>query len=596
MPNVLSAPREVRRARLIGGTGAALALLLVAPLRAEPLPEGPPDSRINLRIEPKAEGAPEPKRELRADPKPETRPEKADAKPDTKADPKLERPTAGTVAVPIEPPPAKKASRELPPVVYARVSEDPLPTFTAQTFVDTMSAAERYQVYAEAGGWKTLPADFAPKPGDSHPSIPSLRHHLTLTGDLPADAPPSDRYDPPLVAAVKAFQARHGLPDAGIFGRLTLNALNVPADVRQRQLRASAQRLLGSHFGFGERYVTVNIPSATVEAVENGVVTRRYVAVVGSPDKQTPAVETRITDVNLNPTWTVPVSVIRNEIIPTMRKNPGYLAKNRIRILGPGGVEVDPTTVDWNTQKAVNYTLRQDSGLDNSLGQIRIDMPNRHAIYMHDTPSKSLFAGSVRFHSHGCVRVGQVKEFAAWLLQGTEGPNGAGSTWGPIEIETAIAGGERRDVKLVKPTPVAFVYLTGYATSDGRVHFRDDIYGLDTPPAPAAATPAPDVTTTGAITPRAATVAAPLPRQPATAEPGRPVPPSAQGASPKPLAAKPVSDKPAPARLTPAPAAPPAAMAPPAAPKPQVRRSAPPERAPGGEPPLLPPGLVGGRG
>ncbi|MCJ2031012.1 L,D-transpeptidase family protein [Methylobacterium sp. J-043] len=592
MPNVIPTPRRPRRARLIGGTGAALALLLAAPLRAEPVPEPQPDSRINLRIEPKAEAAPEPKRELRADPKPEPRADKAevkvapkaDPKPDVKTAPKLERPTADTVAVPAETSPAKKASRELLPVVYARVSEDPLPSYTAQTFVDTMRAAERYQVYAEAGGWKTLPADFAPKPGDSHAAIPSLRHHLTLTGDLPADAPPSDRFDPPLVAAVKSFQARHGLPDAGIFGRLTLNALNVPADVRQRQLRASAQRLLGSGFGFGERYVTVNIPSATVEAVENGVVTRRYVAVVGSPDKQTPAVETRITDVNLNPTWTVPVSVIKNEIIPTMRKNPGYLAKNRIRILGPGGVEVDPTAIDWNTQKATNYTLRQDSGLDNSLGQVRIDMPNRHAIYMHDTPSKSLFAGSVRFHSHGCVRVGQVKEFAAWLLQGTEGPNGPSSAWGPIEIETAIAVGERRDVKLVKPTPVAFVYMTGYATSDGRVHFRDDIYGLDTPPAPAAATsPVPDVTTTGAITPRAA----PTPR------------PAAAGAAPRPLPtaqaapSKPASAKPAPVG---SPSSPAPATALPASPKPQARKTVPPARGPESEPVPMPPGLVGGRG
>ena len=580
MPNVSLAPRGPRRARLLGGTGAALAVLLAGPLRAEPAPEPQPDSRINLRIEPrvepKAEGAPEPKRELRADPKPEPRPERAEAKPDPKSEPKVERPTAGTVAVPTEPSPAKKVSRELPPVVYARVSEDPLPTYTAQTFVDTMRAADRYQVYAEAGGWKALPADFAPKPGDSHPAIPSLRHHLTLTGDLPADAPPSDRYDPPLVAAVKAFQARHGLPDAGILGRLTLNALNVPADVRQRQLRASAQRLMGSNFGFGERYVTVNIPSATVEAVESGAVARRYVAVVGSTDKQTPAVETRITDVNLNPTWTVPVSVIKNEIIPTMRKNPGYLAKNRIRILGPGGVEVDPNTIDWTTQKAVNYTLRQDSGLDNSLGQVRIDMPNRHAIYMHDTPSKSLFAGSVRFHSHGCVRVGQVKEFAAWLLQGTEGPNGAGSTWGPIEIETAIAGGDRRDVKLVKPTPVAFVYLTGYATSDGRVHFRDDIYGLDTPPAPAAATPpAPDVTTTGAIVPRSAPAARPT------------------GPARAPAASTP---KPAPVRAAPAPDAPQPPGAAPVGPKPQARKAGLSVRTPEGEPVPLPPGLVGGRG
>ncbi|MCJ2088746.1 L,D-transpeptidase family protein [Methylobacterium sp. E-005] len=381
-----------------------------------------------------------------------------------------------------------KLPREAAPLVYAKVSTDPSPTLTARTFLDTLRAAERYAAFAEAGGWERLPEDLARlKPGERSPAIPALRHHLTLTGDLPADAPPSDRLDPPLVAAVSAFQARHGLPDSGILGRLTLNALNVPATVRQKQLSASAARLMGSKFPFGERYIVVNIPSAAVEAVENGTVVRRYVAVVGSPDKATPPVETRITDINFNPTWTVPASVVKNEIIPQMRKNPGYLAKNHIRILGQTG-EVDPTKIDWAGQKAVAYTLRQDSGFDNSLGQVRIDMPNRFAVYMHDTPAKSLFAASVRFHSHGCVRVGQVKELVGWLLQGTDGPNGPGSTWGPIEIETGIADGERRDIKLPKPVPVTFVYLTGYATPDGKAHFRDDIYKLDTPAAEPAAT------------------------------------------------------------------------------------------------------------
>jgi L,D-transpeptidase YcbB len=378
--------------------------------------------------------------------------------------------------------------REQPPLVYAKVSADPSPTLTPRTFLDTLQAAERYAAFAEAGGWERLPEDLARlKPGERSPAIPALRHHLTLTGDLPADAPPNDRLDPPLVAAIAAFQGRHGLPDSGILGRLTINALNVPAAVRQRQLAASAARLMGSKFPFGERYVVVNIPSAVVEAVVNGAVARRYVAVVGSPDKATPAVETRITDINFNPTWTVPASVVKNEIIPQMRKNPGYLARNHIRILGPAG-EVDPTRIDWAGEKAVNYTLRQDSGFDNSLGQVRIDMPNRFAVYMHDTPAKSLFAASVRFHSHGCVRVGQVKELVGWLLQGTDGPNGPGTSWGPIEIETGIADGERRDIKLTKPVPVTFVYLTGYATPDGRAHFRDDIYNLDSPGAEPAAT------------------------------------------------------------------------------------------------------------
>ena len=412
-------------------------------------------------------------------------------------------PAAGeAAAASAKPTESPRKTREPAPLVYAKVSADPVPTLNPRTFLDTLRAAERYAAFSEAGGWERTPEGLGSlKPGERSPAIPALRHHLTLTGDLPADAAPSDRLDAPLVAAITAFQARHGLPDGGVLGRLTIDALNVPAQIRQRQLAASAARLMGSKFPLAERYVVVNIPSATVEAVENGTVARRYVAVVGSPDKATPTVETRITDINFNPTWTVPVSVVRNEIIPQMRRNPGYLAKNHIRMLGPGGVEVDPTKVDWASERAVNYTLRQDSGFDNALGQVRIDMPNRHAIYMHDTPAKSLFARTVRFHSHGCVRVGQVKDFVGWLLQGTEGPNGAGSAWGAMEVETGIADGARRDIKLVRPVPVAFVYLTGYAGPDGRAHFRDDIYGLDSPTS-APATVAPrraDPPTTGSI-------------------------------------------------------------------------------------------------
>ncbi|MCJ2050577.1 murein L,D-transpeptidase [Methylobacterium sp. J-070] len=535
-------PRRRTRPRVAFGASLSLLALLGAPMaaRAEgaPVPAGGPNPAPAAPVAasvaappavvpdaPVATGqevkAPETKR-------PEARPAEprsADgATPDAK-------PAQGG------PQEAARKPREPAPLVYAKVSADPSPTLTPHTFLDTLRAAERYAAFAEAGGWERLPEDLARlKPGERSPAIPALRHHLTLTGDLPADAPPSDRLDPPLVAAVSAFQARHGLPDSGILGRLTINALNVPAEIRQRQLAASAARLMGSKFPFGTRYVVVNIPSAAVEAVENGAVARRYVAVVGSPDKATPTVETRITDINFNPTWTVPASVVKNEIIPQMRRNPGYLARNHIRILGPTG-EVDPTRVDWAGDKAVNFMLRQDSGFDNSLGQVRIDMPNRFAVYMHDTPAKSLFAASVRFHSHGCVRVGQVKELVGWLLQGTDGPNGPGTTWGPIEIETGIADGERRDIKLVKPVPVAFVYLTGYATPDGKAHFRDDVYKLDVPASEPAAT--------GAIPPAASMPDPPAPK-PATPKPAAAVVKPAAGPAAAKAMARTAAAKPAP--------------------------------------------------
>ena len=195
----------------------------------------------------------------------------------------------------------------------------------------------------------------------------------------------------------------------------------------------------------------VNIPSAAVEAVENGAVARRYVAVVGDPEHPSPTVEARIGAINFNPTWTVPTSIIRKEIIPKMRKDPAYLAKSRIRMLDAAGQEVDPAAIDWSGNAAVNYTLRQDPGAANALGLVRIAMPNRHSVYMHDTPSKRFFARDLRFLSHGCVRVSGVLDLVTWLLA----PQG----WTREAVDAAIATTERKDVRLPKPVPVAWVYL-----------------------------------------------------------------------------------------------------------------------------------------
>jgi murein L,D-transpeptidase YcbB/YkuD len=379
------------------------------------------------------------------------------------------RPKAAT------PSPGKPVEKAAPVV---SISQDSRPTLDASTFINTMRAAWTYKRIAETGGWPSLPAGMVLKAGDKGPLVETLRQRLASEGDLSADLNTGTDFDPELTKAVKRFQARHGLPESGAVRARTLEALNVPALTRHRQLTASAQRLAGSTFSFGERYVVVNIPSAAVEAVERGQVARRFVAIAGKVDRPSPVVETRVTAVNLNPTWTVPVSLIKKDIIPHVRKEPGYLERMKIRILDAKGQEVDPRTLDWSTQNAVNYTLRQDPGAINSLGQIRIDMPNKHAVYMHDTPKKQLFAQDARFHSSGCVRVADVVDFAEWLLRGTNGPAGA---WTRDGLDTAIASAARQDIRLEKPVPVAWVYLTGYSTADGAVHFRDDIYGLDTP-------------------------------------------------------------------------------------------------------------------
>ena len=355
-----------------------------------------------------------------------------------------------------------------------------------------MQAADRYRALAEAGGWKSVPNEIVrAKPGERGAAVAALRQRLATETDLAEADRSGVGYDEPLAAALRRFQARHGLEETGLVGPRTLFHLNVTAATRLRQLQASAARLLGSKFPFGERYVAVNIPSATVEAVDHWSVARRYVAVVGKRERASPQVETRVTSVNFNPTWTVPVSLIKKDIIPHVRKDPLYLAKMKIRLFDAAGTEVDPGTIDWSTDRPASYTMRQDSGEKNSLGEVRLDMPNRHAVYMHDTPSKGLFARTMRAQSSGCVRVAGVKDLVAWLLEGSAGPAGPGSAWGAVEIESAIAGGRRIDARLARPVPVAWVYMTGYASPDGTVHFRDDIYGLDetAPPAPGALDP-----------------------------------------------------------------------------------------------------------
>jgi murein L,D-transpeptidase YcbB/YkuD len=391
-----------------------------------------------------------------------------------------------------------EAGAEKPVPKAVAISQDPRPTLDPNTFINTMRAAGDYLRIAQEGGWPSLPEGTVLKAGDRGPLVALLRQRLSAEGDLAKDSAGGPAFDAELAAAVTRFQARHGLSETGAVRARTLEALNVPAATRQRQLAASARRLMASSFAFGERHVVVNIPSATVEAIEGGQVVRRYVAVVGKADRPSPTVETRITAVNLNPTWTVPVSLIRKDIIPHVRKDAAYLAKMKIRILDAKGQEVDPQSLDWSTESAVNYTLRQDPGAMNSLGQIRIDMPNRHAVYMHDTPTKRLFAQDARFHSSGCVRVSDVAGFAEWLLRGTTGASG--SPWTGPEIDRAIATAARQDVRLAKPVPVAWVYLTGYALQDGTVHFRQDIYGLDAiDPEPSVDPQALDVPATASI-------------------------------------------------------------------------------------------------
>jgi murein L,D-transpeptidase YcbB/YkuD len=298
-----------------------------------------------------------------------------------------------------------------------------------------------------------------------------LRLRLLLSGDLAPDRA-NGPYDDVVTEAVKRFQVRHGLAVTGTVTPRTLTALNVPVQKRIKQLEASLERLSNMNFAFGQRYVVVNIPAAFAEAVENDTVVRRYRVIVGKTEKPSPTLTAEITSVNLNPTWTVPSSIAKTEISAHMRKDPGYLSRMHMDVLDAHDTPVDPRSVDWSGARTPNFTVRQQSGAWNALGAVKIDMPNSYSVYMHDTNQRNLFNDDYRFDSHGCSRVDNVRDLAAWLVKDMP-------QWSRASIDAAIATGQRQDIHLPRKVPVAWIYLTAWMTKDQTVQFRNDIYDQD---------------------------------------------------------------------------------------------------------------------
>jgi len=355
------------------------------------------------------------------------------------------------------------------------------PTVSAATAQTTDQAIERYATIVARGGWPQVPSVSVFRRGDRHPSVTALRTRLAASGDIDPNAVGNDIYDSYVDAAVRRFQARHGLTVDGIIRGSTLVALNVQASVRLAQLKLNATRLHALGANLGPRYVVCNIPAARIEAIEDGAAVSRHTAVVGKPDRASPEINSKIIQINFNPYWTVPPSIVQKDLIPKMQDQPDYLTNNHIRIFDARHRELEPSQINWYSEDATHYSFKQDPGSSNSLGSIRINFPSAYGVYMHDTPLKNLFGDDFRFHSSGCVRVQNVRQLVAWLLDGMHG-------WSLEDIDRVIKSGEQKNVELKKPVPLHWVYITGWATPDGVVQFREDIYGKDNLPGTQAAT------------------------------------------------------------------------------------------------------------
>lgn len=334
------------------------------------------------------------------------------------------------------------------------------------------AAMEQYRALVRAGGWKAIPDGPSIKPDMEDDRIALVRKRLIVTGELEAGQDKGKTMDAPLVAALKRFQARHGIEPDGTIGKQTLAALNVSAEDRLRQIVVNLERWRWMPKTMDAVHIAVNIPAAHLEFVRDGHIAMAMRVVVGDVKHQTPTMTTTMHSVVLNPTWTVPPSIATKEILPKLRKDPAYLVSNNMHILeafAPDSPEAQGIGIDWSKYGKFPWRLRQRPGADNALGQVKFTLSNSDDIYLHDTPKRQYFGRIFRALSHGCVRLERPVDLAQAVLS---------SEWAP-KVPDLIAEADTRTLKLEKPITVYLMYMTAWADEDGTVHFRDDLYGHD---------------------------------------------------------------------------------------------------------------------
>jgi murein L,D-transpeptidase YcbB/YkuD len=342
-------------------------------------------------------------------------------------------------------------------------------------YVGLARGRARYAEIAAAGGWKPIPGSAPLRKGDRGPRVAALRARLAATGELNGDAGGSDAFDGAVETAVKRFQQSYGRDADGVVGESELAALNVRASARLRQIELNMERWRWLPRRFGERYVWVNIPEYALYVREGAedVLTMRVV--VGKVMHQTPVFSDEMKFVVVNPTWDIPMSIVKSEIVPALKEDRDYLAANRIRVYEgpePDAREVPAKKVPRDTTRAAELHFRQDAGELNSLGRMKFLFPNRFDVYLHDTPAGHLFSLEDRSFSHGCVRVEDPIRLASVVLRGLPEAN-------PKTLRRMIDGGKTTTITMPKPVPVHIVYFTAFADADGRIGFRDDLYGID---------------------------------------------------------------------------------------------------------------------
>lgn len=339
-----------------------------------------------------------------------------------------------------------------------------------------IKALADYRQIKENGGWETIASGAVIKPGMQDSRIPSLRARLQVSGDLNKKTidTTDNRYSEQVEMGVKQFQKRHNLDVDGVIGKGTLEQMNVSVEHRIDQIRSNLERIRWVKRNLGDEFVLVNIAGFKVYYVQDNKVVWASRAQVGKDYRKTPVFRDDINYLVFNPTWTVPPTILRKDILPKLRKDPGYLQKKNMNVVDSKGKVVDSSKIDWSTMTAGKfpYMIRQEPGPSNALGRVKIMFPNKHLVYLHDTPSKSKFKRAERAFSSGCIRVENPFELVELLLKDS-------NKWNKDSFEQILATGKLKNVNLPVKVPVLLLYFTAQVDENGQLIFYKDIYNRD---------------------------------------------------------------------------------------------------------------------
>lgn len=321
--------------------------------------------------------------------------------------------------------------------------------------------------------WRAIKVDKTIKVGDSHNAIPVIRERLQFWGYLkPYEFSDSKQYDSTLFETVKSFQDKNGMEPDGAIGKNTAAGLNASPSALMDKAAVNMERLRWLPDTIREaEFILVNIANYQLDYVKKLDTLFSAKVIVGKRYHESPIFSAPMSYIVFSPYWNIPPSIAKSEIIPAVRKNPNYLNQKNMEVVTGSGKIVDPSTINWSS-KSFPYMIRQKPGGSNSLGLVKFMFPNSHSVYIHDTPSRSLFEREDRAMSHGCIRIQNPAKFAEILL-------GDDPAWTPEKIDQAMHQGKEQIVSLPRKIPVVLVYLTFWADSKGQPHFRQDIYSRD---------------------------------------------------------------------------------------------------------------------